>query len=167
MEKISEEERLKKMVAGGLADKATLFGLLVTEFMKEYGDDALKIAKKAASKRGQALGKRIRKYMEEKGRDKNDLLQVRVSFAETSGSTASRKDLITEKNKLEYEITYCPWVAAWKEAGFSAQETAMFCDVMSESDNAFPQQINPKIQVKNDQGLGKGKTTCKVCWELK
>ena len=166
MDKI-EEERLKNMLAGGVIDKATVFGLLVSEFRREYGDGALKVAKKAAYKRGYALGTRVRKYMEEKGRNINDLLVVRSSFAETSGSTAHRKDLVTDEKKLEYEITHCPWVAAWKEAGFSAEEIGVFCDVMSESDRALPEGINPKIQLKNDQGLGKGKAVCRVTWEIK
>jgi hypothetical protein len=77
---------------------------------------------------------------------------VRGSFAETSDSTGNRKNLVIDEKKLEYGITLCPWVAAWKGAGFSAQEIEIFCHVISHSHRAPPEGANPKTQLENDQG---------------
>jgi hypothetical protein len=167
MSKTDELERLKTMLEGANIDKATLVWLIIKEFRKEYGDKALMIARRAAYQRGAALGKRVRKCMEEKGRDINDLLEVRRSYVEVAGTTAKRRDLITEKNKLEYDILYCPSIEGLKKGGFSDEETSLYCEVMSETDKALPKEINPKIEVKPDGGLGKGKDTCHIIWEIK
>ena len=167
MSEVDEIKRLENMVEGGLVDKATIVGLFINEFRKEYGDESLKVAGRVQYKRGEALGKRIRKHMEEQGRDINDLSEIRKSHAEVSGSTSKRRDLDVGQNRLEYDVLYCPMVDGFKRAGFSEEEISVFCEVLNESDKALPKAINPRIELTNDMGLARGKSACRVIWEIK
>jgi hypothetical protein len=115
-----------------IKNRAKIYLHLYRELSKEIGKDrAIETLKRAIYARGKEKGLQLAGAI-----GKQDLHKLAIAFAEGKGAMdAFGHEVVREQpDGILLRLNRCPLVEAWKEAGLSADERRLLCDIAYQVD---------------------------------
>ena len=115
-----------------IKNRAKIYACIYRELSKEVGQEkAVEILKRALYARGQEKGRQLAIKL-----GKPDLRLLAAAFVEGKAEMdAFGHEIVQEHSDfVVLRLNKCPLVDVWKEAGFSAEEQKIMCDIAYQVD---------------------------------